>query len=153
MLPAIRMGVRVGFLFAIPALIGWIAGRPFAFPSLGPTALALFLDGGGKKTAREVVGGHLIGVLAGLGSYSLLASGLSLVDLPPDLSVSGLRLALSGTLSIVLSTAFMIWCRALHSPACATTLIVSLGLMTTWADQLIIMASVVLMYTVYRLFF
>lgn len=82
-LSASMIGIRVGLLFAIPALLAWLSGRSLLFPSLGPTALALFLDEPETKGARRVIGGHLIGLLAGFVSYHALAEGLNVSDLPP----------------------------------------------------------------------
>jgi hypothetical protein len=50
-----------------------------------------------------------------------------------------------------LTTAGMLVGRVQHAPACATTLIISLGLLPSVADGVIIMAAVTIMYGAYRI--
>ena len=122
-------------------------GRPFLFPSLGPTAFALAFQPG-QHQARDVLGGHLCGVLGGLIAYTAIADGTVLTALPPAQSEAAARMAGSGVLSVGLTTAGMLGTRAVHAPACATTLIVSLGLLPTLQDGALIVASVTLLYGV-----
>ncbi len=138
---AIRAPLKIGLLLAVPALVAWLTGRPFIFPSLGPSAFSLVIDGDGEESARRVVGGHLLGVLGGLVAYHLVAQGVSLAHLPPQFSLSMLRLGASGVISVVLTSLGM------H---CATTLIVSLGVLSTVGDALYIMLAVSLMYALHR---
>ncbi len=144
----IRHGMRVGLLLCLPALVAWLTGRPFIFPSLGPSAFSLVIGGDGEATGRRVIGGHLVGVIGGLLAYHLVAHGLTLAALPSALSLPLLRLAGSGVISVILTTAGMLATRAQHPPACATTLIVSLGLLATFWDAVFIMLAVALMYAV-----
>ncbi len=146
-----RNCIRVGLLLCVPALIAWVTGRPFIFPSLGPSAFSLVIGGKSENTARRVIGGHLLGVAGGLLAYHLVARGLSLALFPAPHSLPLLRLAGSGVISVVLTTLGMIKTRAEHPPACATTLIVSLGVMSTFGDALCIMLAVAVMYAVHRL--
>ncbi len=132
---------HVGLLVLVPGVAAWLFGQPLIFPSLGPSAFALVLDEN-ENWARRVIGGHLIGVVSGLIAYHALAHGLTLANLAPALSASGARIAASGVVSIVLTTCLMRVTRANHAPACATTLIVSLGLLPGFRDGLLIMASV-----------
>jgi len=140
---------HVSLLVLIPGVAAWLLGQPLIFPSLGPSAFALVLDPG-ENRARRVIGGHLIGVVSGLLAYHLLAHGLSLVDLVPALSSAGLRIVASGVVSILLTTGLMLATRASHAPACATTLIVSLGLLPSWTDGLLIMVAVIAMFLAHR---
>lgn len=142
----VRASLRVGALLLVPALIAWATGRPFIFPSLGPSAFSLVMDKKGTDTAKTVIGGHLIGVAGGLLAYHVLAAGLALSQLPVSRSLSMLHLAASGILSVVLTTAGMIAARMEHPPACATTLIVSLGLLATFWDALFIIVAIVVLY-------
>lgn len=140
----------MGFLLCVPALVAWISGRPFIFPSLGPSAFALVLDDQGKETGARVIGGHLVGVVGGIVAYHLLADGLALTHFPSSRSPDLLRLAASGILSVMLTTAGMLATKLEHAPACATTLIVSLGLLSSWWDAVFIMVAVAVMYGVQR---
>jgi CBS-domain-containing membrane protein len=105
-----------------------IVRAPFVCPSLGPTAfLFFFVPRSPAATPRHAICGHAIGLACGYAS--LWAFGLqhassamaATVDLPRVLAAS-LSLALTGALMIV-------W-KAVHPPAGATTLIVSLGIVT-----------------------
>ena len=135
-----------GLLFAVLGVIAWVSGQPFVFPSLGPSAFILAFEWWGKRTlAYRVVGSHLIGGVAGFLAHSLLASGVSLTPPADPLSAAGLALALSGVVSVVLTSWGMIATGTVHAPACATTLIVSLGLLSTPLQVAIIVASVMVL--------
>jgi hypothetical protein len=147
----LRDALRVGFLLCLPAAIAWFTGRPFIFPSLGPSAYSLVNDEEGKHSARTVIGGHVIGVAGGLLAYYLLADGFALSQIPVSRSWALLRLAASGILSVVVTTAGMLAARMQHPPACATTLIVSLGLLSTFWDAVFIIAAIAVMYGVHKI--
>jgi HPP family len=137
-------------LVLVPGLVAWLSGRPLIFPSLGPSALAVVLDEKDNR-ARQVIGGHFFGVVSGLIAYHALAPGLSLAALAPALSADGLRIVASGVLSVGLTTLAMLATRTSHAPACATTLIVSLGVLPSLTDGGLIMAAVVGMFLAHRL--
>lgn len=139
--------VVAGGLIALLGLVCWATGEPFIFPSLGPTAFALALRPELQRS-RAVLGGHFCGVIVGLSSYYLLAQGLDLMALPVAGSWEGLRLAASAALSVGLTTGAMILTKTVHSPACATTLIVSLGVLSDPLDGVVIMGAVMLLYGV-----
>ena len=69
------------------------------------------------------------------------------------LSAGGLRVVASGVVSIALTTLIMTAARARHAPACATTLIVSLGVLPRFTDRALIMAAVIGMFLLHRLAF
>lgn len=143
-----RVGTSLysGLLFTVLGVIAWVSGQPFIFPSLGPSAFILAFERRGERTRiYRVVGSHLIGGVMGFLAYTLLASGVSLTTTPEPLSTAGLGLALSGMLSIVLTSWGMIATDTIHAPACATTLIVSLGLLSTPVQVAIIVVSVVIL--------
>lgn len=83
-------------------------------------------------------------------AYAALGAGDTLTTTPPPLSMAGLSLAASGGLSIILTSWGMIVTDAVHAPACATTLIVSLGLLSTPTQVGIIVASVVILVEFHR---
>ncbi|PSP81448.1 HPP family protein [Halobacteriales archaeon QS_1_68_20] len=143
---ALAVGLYAGLLLVLLATVAWATGRPFVFPSLGPSAYALATDGEGRLSARRVIGGHAVGVVAGLVAYHLLAPGLSLASLPPAHSTDALRLAASGTLSVALTAAGMVGTRTDHAPAAATTLIVSLGLLADPVDGAVILVAVFVLF-------
>ncbi len=124
----------------ITAVAYW-SGHPFVVPSLGPTAFLVFnRSDSSVARPRNIVLGHLIGALAGyvalaafglLHAPSVLTGGLG----PPRIGAAAL--------SIALTSAAMILLRAEHGPAGATTLIVSLGFMTTPGALSMLMVGVV----------
>lgn len=143
-----RVGTSLyaGLLFTVLGFIAWLSGEPFIFPSLGPSAFILAFERRGERTRTyRVVGSHLIGGVAGLFAYTLLATGVTLTPPPAQLSEAGFRLAASGVLSIVLTSWGMIATDMIHAPACATTLIVSLGLLSTPLQVTIIVLSVIIL--------
>lgn len=147
----LRASVHAGGLLLAVGVIAWVTGQPAMFPSLGPTAYVLALDADGRSDPRRVIGGHVVGVIAGLASYRLLAGGLVVTAPPPALSTPGFRLATAGVVSVGLTTAGMLASDLRHAPACATTLIVSLGLLSSPADGALIVASVVALVATDRL--
>ncbi len=136
-------------MIAALGVILWLTGRPFVFPSLGPTAFMLALRPR-QHPAREVIGGHLWGVSAGLLSYHLVAGGLTLGSMPAAWSLEAVRLTGSAVLSVALTAGAMVATRTVHAPACATTLIVSLGLLPLLTDGLLIMIGVAFLYGLHR---
>jgi hypothetical protein len=136
------------------ALVGlaWGTGQPFLFPSLGPSAYALAVSPSAATSQHErIVGGHLFGVVGGMLAYHTLAPGLSVVHVPPAMSPAGLRLVASGLVAVGLTTAAMLLTDLRHPPACATTLIVGLGLLTTPVEAGIVVLAVALLVAVDRL--
>lgn len=143
---ALRTGLRTGALLLLTGGVAVFSGRPFLFPSLGPSAY-LLATAPGAPTSRtdQLVGGHAIGIVAGLLSYHLLASGLVVTTPVEPLAVEQLQLAASAVGSVGLTAAGMEASGYRHAPACATTLIVALGLLSGPADGLVILAAVVLL--------
>jgi CBS-domain-containing membrane protein len=144
----IAVPIRAGLLFGCLGAVAWGTGAPFIFPSLGPTAFLLSIrpQGHNARRAWAVIGGHAWGVAAGLASYHLLLSGASLMDLQAPGTWVGLGLAASGTVATALTSALMIGTRSVHPPACATTLIVSLGLLSTPTEGAVIVGAVTTLY-------
>lgn len=103
-------------------------GSPFVFPSLGPAAFLFFSSPSVPAASpRNALCGHAIGILCGYAS--LLLFGLQ--DAPPTM-VTGVDLWRAGAaaLSLAGTGALMIVLKRPHPPAGATTLIVSLGILT-----------------------
>jgi hypothetical protein len=90
----------------------------------------------------RVVGSHVVGGLAGLAAWWSIAGGATLTAATPALSPAGLRLAASATASVAATSWGMIATDAVHAPACATTLIASLGLLSAPIEVGVITASV-----------
>lgn len=124
--------------------VGLVLHQPWLFPSLGPTVM-LFFESPGQKASRPLNAliGHGIGLLAGAG----LLYGLGLQD-DPSAASGGLTPAylLAGAVSVALTTLVLTAIQTPHPPAGATTLIVSLGILTT-PGELISMAAAVVAVT------
>jgi len=147
-----RVGTSLyaGLLFTVLGAIAWATGQPFVFPSLGPSAFLIAFDRRSDRgRAARIVGSHLIGGVAGLAAWWLIAPGASLTATPPAFSPEGFRLAASATVSLVATSWAMIATDAVHAPACATTLIVSLGLLSTPIEVAIIVGSVTVLVGVH----
>jgi|GEM_PF-269005 len=140
---------RVCTLLVGLAFVAWASGLPYLFPSLGPSAYALAVSPSSATSRPErVFGGHLFGVAGGLVAYHLFAPGLAVTTLPPALTVETARLAASAVLSVGLTSLAMLATDLRHAPACATTLIVSLGLLSTPNEGLVILSAVLLLLVV-----
>lgn len=132
--------------FVSIALLGGLAmvtHTPFVFPSLGPTAfLCFFSPTAPAASPRNTLLGHAIGIVCGYAA--LLVTGLSHAG---PAMVEGVDLArvFAAALSLGCTGALMILLRAPHPPAGATTLIISLGILTRPLDLLVIEAAVLLL--------
>jgi CBS domain-containing membrane protein len=116
--------VTIGLL----AAVAMISRTPFVFPSLGPTAfLFFFTPRAPAASPRHTVYGHAIGILCGYGALWLFG----LQHAPPAMAtgVSAARVG-AAALSLASTGALMILMKAAHPPAGATTLIISLGIVT-----------------------
>jgi hypothetical protein len=142
--------VYAGFLFGVLGLIAWASGQAFVFPSLGPSAFVLAFDRHADRgQLREIVLAHAIGCVGGFAAWTLVSPGAVITTTPPPFSAAGFELVSSAVLSIVSTTLGMVWLGEIHPPACATTLIVSLGLLSTPLAVTIIVVSVSLLVVVH----
>ena len=131
--------VTIGIL----AGLAMVTRAPFVFPSLGPTAF-LFFSSPTSPTAspRHTIYGHAIGIACGYAA--LWITGLT--DAPPALAVGvDLPRIAAAALSLSLTGCLMILLKAAHPPAGATTLIVSLGIVTKPTYLLLIEVAVALL--------
>ncbi|MFB6193497.1 MAG: HPP family protein [Halobaculum sp.] len=138
-----RAGHAGGLLF-VAGLLAVVSGEPFVFPSLGPSAYLLAVRSDGS--ARRVVGGHAVGVAAGAVAYGSLAAGVAVTDAFQPFDPAVVRLAAASVVAVAATTAGMLLTETRHAPACATTLIVSLGLLSAPRDLVVILLSVGVLY-------
>jgi CBS-domain-containing membrane protein len=128
---------------AIMSVAAVLTRQPLIFPSLGPTAFLLFYKPGAKTASpRATLGGHLIGMVAGY--VALVVFGLTSAGPALSTSVTWPRVG-AAALSLGLTSAAMIWLGLEHPPAGATTLIVSLGILTRPVQLAVLMLAVVLL--------
>jgi CBS-domain-containing membrane protein len=127
----------------IMAGLALVTGSPFVFPSLGPTAFLFFYTPTAPAASpRNTLFGHGIGVLAGY--FSLLVTGLTTAGPALAVGVTGPRVA-AAALSLGLTAGLMVLLHAPHPPAGATTLIISLGILTKPIQLVILMVAVILL--------
>jgi len=131
--------ITIGLL----ALLALVTGSPFVFPSLGPTAYLFFFSPLAEaSTPRNTVLGHAIGLICGYAAFALTsASG------PPFAMYAGVHgpRVLAAALSLSATGALMVLFRVSHPPAGATTLIVSLGIISQPKKLVIIELAVCLL--------
>ena len=140
---ALFMFVNGFVTMAILAAVAMISHSPFVSPSLGPTAILLFYTPlSPTASPRHTVYGHAIGILCGYGS--LLLMGLHHAPPATVVGVDSSRI-LAAALSLASTSAIMILLKAAHPPAGATTLIISLGIVTRPFYLIIIEIAVALL--------
>jgi len=127
----------------VMALAALATGQPFIFPSLGPTAFLFFYTPTAPAASpRNALAGHLIGAAAGWVSLALFG----LRDAGPALAVGvDAQRVGAAALSLGLTSGGMVLARTPHPPAGATTLIVSLGILTDLSQIAVLMLAVVLL--------
>ena len=124
--------VACAFLTMLIVGIFAVWGRePFVFPPLGATLYILFaFPMAQEANPRNVVGGHLLGLIAGI--VALLAFGL--VNVPPDTTDLDWRRLGAILIGLSLALSLLMGLRFLHIPAAATALVVAMGLLSEPKD-------------------
>lgn len=125
------------------SLLATITGSPFVFPSLGPTAYLFFFTPLGRSSSpRHAILGHAIGLICGYATYIVMGSHGFITA---ALSEVTWHEAMAAALSLAATGAIMVLLRVSHPPAGATTLIVSLGILTKPEYLVIIEIAVILL--------
>lgn len=125
------------------SVLAVLTHSPFVFPSLGPTAfLCFYTPTAPSASPRNTLIGHAVG--AGAGYLSLVVTGLTMAGPALSVGVTWPRV-IAAALSLGLTAGVMVLLRAPHPPAGATTLIVSLGLLTQPWQLVLLMGAVVLL--------
>lgn len=139
-----------GFLtIALLALLAVITGSPFVFPSLGPTAYLLFIAPLAEASSpRNTILGHAVGLICGYAAFSITGA----ANLPFGIHTGMMTGSfvywpriLAAALSLSATGAIMVLLRARHPPAGATTLIVSLGIISKPKELVVIEVAVFLL--------
>lgn len=132
-----------GFLaIALNGLAAYFTRQPLLFPSLSPTAFAIFRQPMSEDASpRNTLIGHFVAIAVGFAAlyvFGLLHH--------PSVLKEGVTLARIGAAasSVAVSEALMILVRRPHTPAGTTTLLVSLGLFTTPSQLGSLAAGIVL---------
>src|SRR5438045_8632939 len=127
----------------IIAALAVITHSPFIFPSLGPTAFLFFYTPTAPSASpRNTIIGHAVGVIAGY--FSLVITGLTMAGPALAVGVTWPRV-IAAALSLGLTAGLMVLLKSPHPPAGATTLIISLGILTKPWQLLLLMVAVSLL--------
>ena len=136
--------LRNGFItIGLLALLALVTGSPFVFPSLGPTAYLFFFSPLMEASSpRNTILGHALGLICGYAAF-----GLTMTSSPPFAMQAGVHgpRVLAAALSLSATGALMALFRVSHPPAGATTLIVSLGIISQPKELVIIEVAVFLL--------
>ena len=131
--------ISIGILCGLAMLFK----TPFIFPSLGATAfLVFFTPTTPAASPRNALCGHAIGIVCGY--VALWVTGLQHAG-PAIVTELGWTRILAAALSLGTTGALMIRMNVPHPPAAATTLIVSLGLVSRPAYLVVLEAAVALL--------
>lgn len=145
---AVYVLVNGFFTIAILALLAFLTRNPFVFPSVGPTAYLLFFSPlVNASCPRNAILGHGIGLVCGYAALHLTgasaAGGIaSAVGMHPGIYWPRIMAA---AISLSATGALMVLLRISHPPAGATTLIVSLGIISQPAHLVVVEAAVFLL--------
>lgn len=133
-----------GFItIGILALLALVSRNPFVFPSLGPTAYLLFFSPLAKTCSpRNTIFGHAIGIICGYGAFVVTGAGTLPFGVYPGIFWPRI---LAAALSLSATGALMVLLGVSHPPAGATTLIISLGIISKPRELVIIEVAVFLL--------
>lgn len=128
---------------SISGLAAYLFRQPLLFPSLGPTAFLIFRTPmAASASPRNTLIGHGIAIVVGYSALALF--GLRQTPSALQAGISPARIG-AATLSVAVTSAVLILFRSLHPPAGATTLIVSLGLLSTLHAVIMVALGIVLL--------
>ena len=133
-----------GFItIGVLALLALMSHNPFVFPSLGPTAYLLFFSPLAQTSSpRNIIFGHAIGLICGYAAFVVTGAGALPFGVHPGIFWPRI---LAAALSLSATGAFMVLLEVSHPPAGATTLIVSLGIISKPGELVIIEVAVFLL--------
>ena len=133
-----------GFItIGVLALLALVSRNPFVFPSLGPTAYLLFFSPLAKTASpRNTIFGHAVGLICGYLAFVVTGAGAIPFGAHPGIFWPRI---LAAALSLSATGALMILLDVSHPPAGATTLIVSLGIISKPRELVIIEVAVFLL--------
>ncbi len=133
-----------GFItIGVLALLALVSRNPFVFPSLGPTAYLLFFSPLAKTSSpRNTIFGHAIGLICGYAAFVVTGAGALPFGVHPGIFWPRI---LAAALSLSATGAFMVLLEISHPPAGATTLIVSLGIISKPRELVVIEVAVFLL--------
>ena len=142
---AVYVGINGFVTIGLLALLALVTGSPFVFPSLGPAAYLFFFSPLAEASSpRNAILSNAIGLICGYAAFTVTA-GFGPPS-PTHGSVDG-PTVLAAALSLSATGALMVLFRLSHPPAAATTLIVSLGLISP--KEFVVLQVAVILLTAY----
>ncbi len=137
---AVVSGLAIGVIGAL----GFAADQPWLFPSLGPTVFLQTVTPT-AQSARiwNTIVGHAIRLVAGFAALFLFGA----QNMPAAMSaeILSLQRMAATTLAVVVTVGLQSVLNALHPPAAATTMLITLGgLKPSWNTVFIVAAGVLL---------
>jgi hypothetical protein len=128
---------------ALSGLLAWALDEPLVFPSLGATAFLFFETPMAEVASpRNTIIGHYVG--AAIAYVWLLGFGLADAPSALEAGFTGDRVACVA-LSLACTGGLLRLFRAARPPAGATTVIVSIGLLTTVDELAVLLAGVLIL--------
>ena len=122
--------VNGGVAILVISMLAGLIDLPLLFPALGPSAFLLFSSPFSEAAApRSVIVGHSAAIAAGLVVWHFVSL---LCGQPVSLATGGWPVFASASLVLAASCVLLVWLSAPHAPACATGLIIALGLANNW---------------------
>ena len=122
-------------------IIAWLTSLPLIFPALGPSSFILFSAPLSRAaTPRNVITGHITCLVIGFSVWNLLSL-LAGHDISPQ--IHSWWLYASASVALGLSCLILVRINCPHPPACASSLVVALGMVTNPAELLIMAAAIV----------
>ena len=135
--------VNGGIAILVISALAWLIDLPILFPALGPSAFLLFSSPFSAAAApRSVIVSHFAGIGAGLAVWHLVSL---LCGQPVSLALGGWPVLASASLALATTCVLLVRLSAPHAPACATGLIIALGLANDWLALLGMATGVVLL--------
>ena len=136
-----------GFVaITISGLAAYFLKYPLLFPSLSPTVFALFRQPLSRDSSpRNTIIGHLLALCVGLAMLYLFG-----LENQPSVLQEGVTFprVWAASLSVAITEGLLLFIRRPHTPAGTTTLLVSLGLFTAWAELASLMAGIIILVIV-----
>lgn len=140
-----------GVLMLAAGLFGLLAGRPWIFPSLGPTA---YLQAAAPRLPSSrfynTLAGHVIGLLAGF--FTVWATGANSAPIVLSTHILTAPRVWASLIAVMLTLIGNLALKCTHPPAAATTLLIALGAFRTFQDAVNVLIGVLIISFLGELF-
>jgi CBS domain-containing membrane protein len=132
---------HAGLAILLIGVFAWLTHLPLVFTALGPSAFILFSAPLSPAAApRTVILSHAIGLALGWSVWNL---SLLCCDGVINLQTDHLIVLSSATIALSFTALLLIHFSCSHPPACASSLVVALGLVTQWQEVSLMMLVII----------